>query len=263
LRYVLAGTPEADRNFLHQYLTLTRCDLFFADKAILVEGLSERLVLPTVIKKLEAAEPAIPKLSTQYTTIMEVGGAYANLFFDLLKFLELRSLIITDLDAVTEPGGTACAVHLGTYSSNACLRAWFAADDPFTLAGLLAKTEADKCRGLNRIAYQCAENAGGPCGRTFEDAFIVANAAKFGVEAPTPNELEVAARTMAGKHKKSEFALTYAINDTEWTAPKYLVDGIRWLASDGIALNAPPIPIVIPAAPVAGAPAPPAEDANA
>lgn len=46
LRTGLAGTPAPEKRFLHQYMTLTRCDLFFADKAILVEGLSERLMLP-------------------------------------------------------------------------------------------------------------------------------------------------------------------------------------------------------------------------
>ncbi|HHN8518515.1 TPA: TOPRIM nucleotidyl transferase/hydrolase domain-containing protein [Klebsiella quasipneumoniae] len=49
-------------------MTLTRCDLFFADKAILVEGLSERLILPVIIAKLEVSEPEGSKLSSQYVT---------------------------------------------------------------------------------------------------------------------------------------------------------------------------------------------------
>ncbi|HFO0281847.1 TPA: TOPRIM nucleotidyl transferase/hydrolase domain-containing protein, partial [Klebsiella quasipneumoniae] len=57
-----------DKKFLHQYMTLTRCDLFFADKAILVEGLSERLILPVIIAKLEVSEPEGSKLSSQYVT---------------------------------------------------------------------------------------------------------------------------------------------------------------------------------------------------
>lgn len=231
LRKGLDGVSEPDRKFLHQYMTLTRCDLFFADKAILVEGLSERLLLPVVIGKLEEAEPASPKLSSQYVTTIEVGGAYAHLFFKLLHFLELRSLIITDLDAVEKSGGSACEVHKGTYSSNACLKAWFSDDDPFTLGGLLAKGEPDKIRERNRIAYQCAEVEGGPCGRTFEDAFILANQALFGLTGDTSEELEVAARSRAGEFKKSEFALRYAIEEKEWSAPKYLVDGVRWLAA--------------------------------
>ena len=230
LREGLAGRPEPDKRFLHQYLTLTRCDLFFADKAALVEGLSERLLLPVVVKKLEAGEPALPALSSQYTTIMEVGGAYAHLFFDLLDFLELRTLIVTDLDAVTAAGGTACAVHEGTTTSNACLKAWFSPDAPLALATLMGMADTDKCRGRRRIAYQCAEEMDGPCGRTFEDAFILANAAKFGLAGNTPNSRELAVRQMAAGFKKSDFALRYAIMDTEWVAPRYLVDGVRWLA---------------------------------
>ena len=120
LREGMTGNSPENRRFLHQYLTLTRCDLFFADKAILVEGLSERLLLPIIIKKLENAEPESLRLSTQYNTIMEVGGAYAYIFFELLNFLELRTLIITDLDAVIKSGGKACAVHKGS-TTRLCL----------------------------------------------------------------------------------------------------------------------------------------------
>lgn len=230
----MAGKPEEVRHFLHQYLTLTRCDLFFADKAVLVEGLSERLLLPIIIEKLESANPSFPKLSAQYNTVMEVGGAYAHLFFDLLEFMELRALIVTDIDAVTAAGGTACAVHQGTTTSNACLKAWFSADAPVTLDALQAKSDSEKIKGKLRITYQCSEEEGGPCGRTFEDAFILANAAKFSLACSTTEALEIAAREEAGKHKKSDFALAYAISDNEWIPPKYLVDGIRWLAADDV-----------------------------
>lgn len=241
--------PE-DKKFLHQYMTLTRCDLFFADKAVLVEGLSERLLLPVIIAKLEAAEPTSPKLSSQYATVMEVGGAYAHLFFDLLQFLELRSLIITDLDSVEKPGGSACVVHLGTYSSNACLKAWFSEDDSFTLAGLLAKKDADKVLNGNRIAYQCAEEMDGPCGRTFEDAFILANPKLFGLVANSSHKLELEARSKAEEWKKSEFALKHAIAETEWVAPTYIVEGVRWLARDDVAAPDLALALVVEAAAV-------------
>jgi predicted ATP-dependent endonuclease of OLD family len=256
LREGLASKPAPEKAFLHQYLTLTRCDLFFADKAVLVEGLSERLMLPVVIAKLEGAEPEHPKLSAQYTTVMEVGGAYAHLFLDLLEFLELRSLIVTDLDAVTKAGGEACAVHQGMVTSNACIKSWFAEDDPLTLDVIRAKTDEQKRKSRNRIAYQCPEAEGGPCGRTFEDAFILANAAKFGIAGATPADLELAARAEAGKCKKSEFALTYAIADKDWVAPRYLVDGVRWLAADEVPAPDPALTMAMAAAePDADAPA--------
>lgn len=258
LREGLSGKPPEDKKFLHQYMTLTRCDLFFADKAVLVEGLSERLLLPVVVGKIEAAEPDLPKLSAQYVTVMEVGGAYANIFADLLAFLELRSLIVTDLDAVLKPGGEACAVHQGTTSSNKCLNDWFDADKPVTLAKLVGADDAKKTKGRVRIAFQCAEAAKGPCGRTFEDAFILANAAKFGLGGATAPEKEITARAEAAKYKKSAFALKYAIADTDWVAPKYLMDAVRWLAKDEI----PPVDPLLALA-VAAAEAAPSGDEHA
>lgn len=230
LRRGLDGISVPDKNFLHQYMTLTRCDLFFADKAVLVEGLSERLMFPVMVKKLEEAQPDKPKLSSQYVTLMEVGGAFAHIFFPLLEFLELPTLVVTDLDAVEKPGGEACPVHQGTYSSNATLKAWFKEDEPFTLEGLLSKTDTSKAKGAQRIAYQSSEESGGPCGRTFEDAFILANRSFFGLPTTDVPDMEKQARDIAAKNKKSEFALRFAINETLWITPKYIADGIRWLA---------------------------------
>ncbi len=229
LRAGLCATPREHKNFLHQYLTLTRCDLFFADKAVLVEGTSERLLLPVIIRKLEEAEPAAPKLSSQYMTVMEVGGAYAHIFFELLDFLELRCLIITDLDSVVAAGGVACAVHLGTATSNACLKAWFAGGN-CSLTGILAKTDMEKVKNRQRIAFQRPEVNGGPCGRTFEDAFMLANPTLFATVSGTSAEQELSARDQSAKVKKSEFALKYAIDETGWETPGYIVDGVKWLA---------------------------------
>ena len=233
LREGMRETPEDHRRFLHQYLTLTRCDLFFADKAILIEGTSERLLLPVIIEKLEEAESDAPKLSSQYMTTMEVGGAYAHLFFNLLDFLELRTLIITDLDSVVVPGGTACLVHEGTATSNACLNTWFE-DGDCSPDALLAKDDAAKVKEFRRIAFQRPEAEGGPCGRTFEDALMLANPEMFGIEGSTPEEQARCAWDKLDKIKKSEFALKYAIDETGWIAPGYILDGLRWLAVGGI-----------------------------
>jgi hypothetical protein len=233
LREGLRETPQEHRRFLHQYLTLTRCDLFFADKAILIEGTSERLLLPVIIEKLEEAEPDAPKLSSQYMTTMEVGGAYAHIFFDLLDFLELRTLIITDLDSVVAAGGAACPVYLGATTSNACLKTWFG-DGDCSPAALLDKDEASRLKELKRIAFQRPEAEGGPCGRTFEDAFMLANPEMFGIEGATPNDQAQCAWDKLDKIKKSEFALKHAIDETGWTAPGYILDGLRWLVAGGV-----------------------------
>ena len=232
LREGLRKTPDEQKKFLRQYLTLTRCDLFFADKAVLIEGTSERLLLPVIIGKLEENEPNEPKLSTQYVTTMEVGGAYAHKFFALLDFLELRTLIVTDLDSIAEDG-KASPVHLGTATSNACLKAWFGNDD-CSLEALLAKEDAAKVDNLRRIAYQKPEAEGDPCGRTFEDAFMLANPSKFDIEGVTPDAKACCAWNKLSAIKKSRFALEHAIENTDWSPPGYIRDGLRWLTLDDI-----------------------------
>ncbi|HEY5962343.1 MAG TPA: ATP-dependent endonuclease [Polyangiaceae bacterium] len=86
------------RRFLLQYMKLTHCDLFFADAAILVEGNVERLLLPFMIERVGE------KLKSSYLTILEVGGAFAHVFKELLHFLNLTTLVITDLDSVAVQG---------------------------------------------------------------------------------------------------------------------------------------------------------------
>jgi hypothetical protein len=227
----LRATPAEHKKFLHQYLTLTRCDLFFADKAVLVEGTGERLLLPLIIKKLEAVEPEIPKLSNQYLTIMEVGGAYAHNFFELLDFLELRTLIITDIDPATEPGGNSCPAHQGKTTSNACLKTWFPGD-VCSPDSLKSKSKAEMVKGLKRVAFQRSETPGGPCGRTLEDAFMLANPEMFGINGSIPSEQETFASDLVDKTKKSGFALKHSIDQTVWIPPGYILDGLKWLAGD-------------------------------
>ena len=84
--------------FLKQYLTLDKGDLFFSDKAILFEGVVERILMPLFIKKLEEKNKKV-KLSEQYISYLEIGGAYMNKFNELLDFLSIPTLIITDIDA--------------------------------------------------------------------------------------------------------------------------------------------------------------------
>src|SRR6202012_4884109 len=93
----------SDRDFLQRYLKLTHCDLFFADAAILVEGNVERLLLPLMIE-MEAKT-----LRSAALSILEVGGAFGHRFRDLIHFLGITTLVITDLDSVLaagEPAGT-------------------------------------------------------------------------------------------------------------------------------------------------------------
>jgi predicted ATP-dependent endonuclease of OLD family len=228
LRAGLGDTPKANLEFLHKYMTLTRCDLLFADKAVLIEGTSERLLLPKMIEALEKEQPDALKLSSQYLSVVEVGGAYAHLFFPLVRFLELPTLVITDFDATKKNVANryeACKVSEGERTSNACIKDWF--DSPeITPAALITKTDADKIEGDLRIAYEVPEALGAPCGRSFEEAFILANHALFGLSGASEDN----AAEKAKEKGKSDFALKYAIETTGWRVPRYIAEGLRWLS---------------------------------
>jgi putative ATP-dependent endonuclease of the OLD family len=240
LRSGLSGEEPKDRDFLHQYMTITRCDLLFADGAVLVEGTTERLIIPKAIAKVSEQNGSI--LKATYLSIMEVGGAYANLFYNLIDFLDLRTLIITDLDSVdAATNRSKCKVSVGTHSSNSSLNKWFDPDggNSPTLQELCTKAENEKLRNCRRIAYQVPHTEGDACGRSFEDAFILANPTKFGIDGSTVGERETQAWDIAQGVKKSEFALRYAIRDTEWEIPRYIDEGLRWLGQiDNIAPEA-------------------------
>jgi len=225
----LSNILPKNREFLHKYMTLTRCDLMFADKAILIEGITERLLMPKIIEKVEKDGLAKSTLSSQYISVIEVGGAHAHIFFDLLKFLELRTLVITDLDAVDESNeGIACRVSEGSNTSNECIKKWF---DNKTIApkDLIEKPDEEKINGLLRLCYEVPEEKSRPCGRSFEAAFILANPGLFGLTGEFTNDEEEAWKKSRSV-KKSDFGLKYSIEELDWVVPRFISEGIVWLA---------------------------------
>jgi putative ATP-dependent endonuclease of OLD family len=89
---------EQNYRFLKQYLTLNRAELFFADKAIFIEGDTERILLPAMMKKIDQEFQENPLLS-QNISIIEVG-AHSHIFEKFIDFIGLKkSLIITDIDS--------------------------------------------------------------------------------------------------------------------------------------------------------------------
>lgn len=236
LRLGLSNEPDENLLFIHKYMTLTRCDLLFADKAILIEGTSERLLLPKIIKKFdESQSEGDPQLGRQYLSIMEVNGAYAHRFYNLLEFLNLRTLVITDLDSIdAQNNRSKCKVSEGTHSSNAGINKWFTQngeDDP-TIDNLLAKNDLDKITNNRRLAFQIPHTSEDACGRSFEDAFMLANSDLFDIKDTTAEDREEHAWTEARKVDKTKFALEHAIEITDWNIPKYIVDGLLWLAQN-------------------------------
>ncbi len=238
----------SDREFLHKYMTLTSCDLLFADRAILIEGATERLLLPEMIRKSDDTMiDTEQKLGSKYLTVIEVGGHHAHRFFRLLDFLNLRTLIITDIDSTkrTETGKmkkdgepaikqVKCPVSEGEQSSNSCINAWFKNPQEVnpSCGDLLVKNSTQKINRNLRLAFQIPHVDKDACGRSFEDAFLLANPKKFGITGKDSKERESQAWLSATRIDKTDFALHHAIIDTEWITPRYIEEGLQWLAGD-------------------------------
>jgi predicted ATP-dependent endonuclease of OLD family len=214
---------------------LTHCDLFFADKAIFVEGQVERLLLPMMIEDRAKAD-GCETLGSQYISISEVGGGHAHKFKPIIDFLGIPSLIITDLDSV-DADGKKCPVAEGKGTSNACLRKWIPAKE--TVDDLKTCDEAAKTQGCIRVAFQIEQN--GHCGRSFEEAFIYANidwlkanhsklnTTKAAVKKAVDVGLVDQAWELSGKLGKVDFALDL-IGEPGWSIPLYIEEGLTWLA---------------------------------
>ncbi|WP_448955557.1 ATP-dependent nuclease [Labrys neptuniae] len=222
-------------DFLRRYIRLTHCDLFFADKAIFVEGQVERLLLPMMIEE-QAKVAGCETLRSQYISISEVGGGHAHKFKPIIDFLGIPSLIVTDLDTIDDDG-KKCPVAIGKGTSNACLRKWIPAKE--SVDELKACNEKEKTQGCIRVAYQVAQ--GGHCGRSFEEAFIYANVAwltenhaklsttKVAVKKAVDDGLVAQAWELSGKLGKVDFALDL-IGAPGWATPLYIQQGLKWLA---------------------------------
>jgi putative ATP-dependent endonuclease of the OLD family len=86
--------PNVDRKFYEKFFQFSMVDMVFADKLILFEGDAERLLFKYLISNVEKYK----NLASQYISYIQVGGAYAHKYIDIINFLEIKTLIFTDID---------------------------------------------------------------------------------------------------------------------------------------------------------------------
>lgn len=227
-------------NFIRKYLTLTKCDLFFADKAIFVEGASERLLLPDMIEKCEATgvfgSGKYP-LSAQYYALIEIGGAYAHKFIPFIEFLGVPCLILTDLDSVADrisKGGKvvkkSVVVSQGETTSNETIKWWIRRNkglpendtSKIDITVITSMSPDDKTRGKCHIEFQTAEN--GLCGHSLEEAVRNVNRKHYDLGDSTSEEdLEFKGKS------KTDFALDLICECADYCVPAYIKSGLTWL----------------------------------
>ncbi|KEI72029.1 ATP-dependent nuclease [Endozoicomonas elysicola] len=250
--------------FLNQYLTIESSELFFAEKIIFIEGTSEKMLLPYFINKFDQdgmGDKDEVALTSQNISILEVG-ANAKAFKHFLDFLEIKTLIITDLDTTEKKikkgdngkdsiSYTACPAKVGTHTSNATLRHYYNSPK-FEEVGFSAWMEKlkeqshDDPSPLIKIAYQDVED--GYQGRSFEEAFVSANMDDIGNNLEDVDGLKNKSKfdecksdpdkfvdVMLDSKGKSSFAssllyLALSKENLKWNIPSYIKEGLKWIA---------------------------------
>lgn len=232
-----AFSENAD--FIRKYLTLSRCDLFFADKAIFIEGTAERILIPDMISKCQTAgfyKSMDPQLPSQYYSLVEVGGAYAYKFFPFIDFLGIPTLVITDIDSTSGPHSKAAFVSEGDSSSNITIKGWFREVNQkdknykVTLKEIIELPDDRKTCKRRHIEYQTEEN--GLSGRSLEESIINVNRVLYGLGEPvTETSIDF------GNDKKSDFALDLLLEKAEYTIPSYIKNGLIWLDEQPVVVD--------------------------
>ena len=259
LREEYGGDEQKGFKFVKQYLTINRSELFFADKAICIEGDTERILMPMMMHKIdnkeEPEENIIPLLS-QNISVIEVG-AHSHIFIPLFEFLGIKVLIITDIDAANKnDNGRYVKSHPkeAKYTSNASIKDFFKDtcldESNNEFEELLEKIPEDKIKNNIRIAYQIPETDGEYQASSFEDAFIALNKdfilknkeglCEYGALKDFSNdEIENGDYynfALNNVKKKSAFASSLLYFDDEngeedekWAVPHYIEEGLLWI----------------------------------
>lgn len=188
--------------FLKQYITLDRSELFFADKAIFVEGDTERILMPSLMKISD--EEMTPdekenylRLTSQNISIVSVGN-YTHIFTRFFNFIGFKKIcVITDLDICnkekkTDKNGVERTVYKAAsldetkeqYTTNSSLIEYI---DKAVVSDLRSLTTDEKVFGWDNVAKKWKQQGDGNLmvcyqttidgyqPRSFEDAFFATN----------------------------------------------------------------------------------------
>ena len=248
---------ERRYRFVKQYVSLNRAELFFADKAVLIEGDTERMLMTAMMKKIDDIhaddEGYVPLLSQNVSTI-EVG-AYAHVFATFLGFLGIKTLIITDLDcASSQDNNKSKPFSEADTTTNATIKYFLnkkkleeivsttSAQRTFNYVLDMSAWVADE-NGVLRIAFQSEDND--YQASSFEDAFICKNA-KFIFDNKADFTGLKNRSSLIGENtdyyvlakscidSKTAFALDILLyggdNQEKWDIPLYIKDGLEWLS---------------------------------
>lgn len=251
---------KAAYRFLKQYLTLMNSELLFADKAIFIEGDTERILLPIMMQKVDEKNmPNIDKrelgLLSQNISVLPIG-AHSHIFEKFFHFIGVKKLLIlTDIDICESDGHhKKCPYREGGsfVTSNTALKHYFERRDINYYISLNAEDKRLKWNeeknkmesntsGNVMVCYQTKEGDYQP--RSFEDDFFHLNE-----EFMCNIELDDAAidpdALRAFKEDKDPYKLAESVvskaslaaslilserDDYKWAVPRYIEEGLLWI----------------------------------
>ncbi|MFD1559618.1 AAA family ATPase [Paraburkholderia silviterrae] len=181
------GNDKKTRQFAERYFRVQHTDLLFANAAIFVEGVAERMLVPLFMER------DFEELNSRYISFLDIGGSHAHRLKPLVEKLRIPTVIITDVDPCEEQDGkpkkngeptkklvaVANMGQAGLHCGNPTLRGWhpkLQSLEDFknpTDAQLVWSENAD-C--LVRFAWQLpVAEAGGSWPSSFEDSLVLTN----------------------------------------------------------------------------------------
>ena len=185
------GDDKKTRQFAERYLRIQHTDLLFANAAIFVEGVAERMLVPLFIERY------FKELNSRYISFVDIGGSHAHRLKPLIEKLRIPTVIITDIDPCEEREGkpkkngeptkklvaVANTGQSGLKSGNPTLRCWHPKlqqlDDYKTpKKEQLVWNEIQDCHVY--FAWQLPIDSTNNCWpSTFEDSLVLTNISWF------------------------------------------------------------------------------------
>ncbi|TYR36708.1 AAA family ATPase [Sphingobacterium phlebotomi] len=216
--YVLSGFDDKAKSrkqvrYLNKYLDATNTNIFYSRKTILVEGISEKLLMPIFFKKITG-------LTTEKASccIVNVNGlAFAN-FLEIMKngFFQ-RCLVLTDSDSKTQT--LQRPLDLKTRYESKLIQVQISSETTFEKDLI----ESNKSGEGRQILLDALVSIRPTVGKTYRDKLGAGN-------------IEVEAFFGLIEAYKSEFAYALMLgleeNDHGFTVPEYINKGILFLIDD-------------------------------
>ncbi|HGW5375688.1 TPA: AAA family ATPase [Pseudomonas aeruginosa] len=181
------GEDKKTRQFAERYFRVQHTDLLFANAAIFVEGVAERMLVPLFMER------DFKELNSRYVSFLDIGGSHAHRLKPLVEKLRIPTVIITDVDPCEEQDGklrkngeptkklvaVANVGQAGLHCGNPTLRGWHPKlqnldDFKNPTDAQLVWSETADC--LVRFAWQLPiAEADGSWPSSFEDSLVLTN----------------------------------------------------------------------------------------